>query len=157
MRCLFILLHNCIGIIRRAQKGNWGNTLVLFTWEMTMVGVQQSVCHILSLHRLLLTCNSRVVSDSSCLTLVLCGEMILLSTLPLYCIISLCHGLGGLNSLFGDKTSGGSSASSTNMILCTVRHAVHYARVYDTVLVNKVGLTNISNINLFTASNSMTR
>ena len=76
--------------------------------------------------------------------------MILLSTLPLYCIISLCHGLGGLNSLFGDKTSGGSSASSTNMILCTVRHAVHYARVYDTVLVNKVGLTNISNINLFT-------
>ena len=60
------------------------------------------------------------------------------------------HGLGGLNSLFGDKTSGGSSASSTNMILCTVRHAVHYARVYDTVLVNKVGLTNISNINLFT-------
>ena len=70
MRCLFILLHNCIGIIRRAQKGNWGNTLVLFTWEMTMVGVQQSVCHILSLHRLLLTCNSRVVSDSSCLTLI---------------------------------------------------------------------------------------
>ena len=41
----------------------------------------------------------------------------------------------GLSQLFGDK---GSASSSNDMILCTVRHSVKYATVYDTVLVNKV-------------------
>ena len=41
----------------------------------------------------------------------------------------------GLSQLFGDK---GSASASTDMILCTVRHSVKYATVYDTVLVNKV-------------------
>ena len=61
--------------------------------------------------------------------------MIISDTLLLLCLISVSHGLSGLNSLFGDK---GSKDSNNNMILCTVRHSVHYSRVYDTVLVNKV-------------------
>lgn len=64
--------------------------------------------------------------------------MVISDTLLLLCLTSLSHGLGSLNSLFGDKGSSDSSASNNNMILCTVRHSVHYARVYDTVLVNKV-------------------
>ena len=63
--------------------------------------------------------------------------MIISETLLLLCLTPLSHGLGGLSSLFGDKGSDGSD-SKNNMILCTVRHSVHYARVYDTVLVNKV-------------------
>ena len=69
--------------------------------------------------------------------------MILSDTLLLLCLITLSHGLGSLNSLFGDKGSG-ASGSKDNMILCTVRHSVHYARVYDTVLVNKVLLTQMT-------------
>ena len=49
-------------------------------------------------------------------------------------VTSPVRGLG-LSQLFGDK---GSASASTDMILCTVRHSVKYATVYDTVLVNKV-------------------
>ena len=72
--------------------------------------------------------------------------MIISDTLLLLCLIPLSHGLGSLNSLFGDKGSSDSSASQNNMILCTVRHSVHYARVYDTVLVNKVLMTKWLNL-----------
>ena len=42
-----------------------------------------------------------------------------------------------LSNLFGglkNKTSG-----ADNLIICTIRYPVHYTRVYDTVLVDKVG------------------
>ena len=41
-----------------------------------------------------------------------------------------------LSNLFGglkNQTSG-----ADNLIICTIRYAVHYTRVYDTVLVDKV-------------------
>ena len=43
-----------------------------------------------------------------------------------------------LSNLFGglkNQTSGGAD----NLIICTIRYQVHYTRVYDTVLVDKVG------------------
>ena len=48
------------------------------------------------------------------------------------------HSSLSLSNLFGglkNKTGGGAD----NLIICTIRYAVHYTRVYDTVLVDKVG------------------
>ena len=56
----------------------------------------------------------------------------------------LCHGLGlsqllgGLKGSSSSTTTGTAAAGSNNMILCTIRHSVHYATVYDTVLIDKV-------------------
>ena len=58
-------------------------------------------------------------------------------------IFYTCHGLG-LGQLLGglkgssSSTTTGTAAGSNNMILCTIRHSVHYATVYDTVLIDKV-------------------
>ena len=61
----------------------------------------------------------------------------------------------GLGKLLGLKpSSSGSSNNNNNMILCTIRHSIHYATVYDTVLVDKVlvlekGFTLMSYSTLF--------
>jgi len=55
-------------------------------------------------------------------------------------ILGQVHGLG-LGQLLGGL-KGGSSSGANDMILCTVRHNVHYATIYDSVLVNKCHPTN---------------
>ena len=66
--------------------------------------------------------------------------MIVLRFIFLLILVTNINGLGLSQLLSGLKPSNSASNSATesNMILCTVRHAVHYAQVYDTVLVDKV-------------------
>ena len=44
-----------------------------------------------------------------------------------------------LANLFGGLKNSSKSGGTDNLIICTVRYAVHYSRVYDTILVDKVG------------------
>ena len=69
--------------------------------------------------------------------------MIILRFACLLLLVTQISGLGLSQLLGGLKPSNSGSntgASNPNMILCTVRHAVHYAQVYDTVLVDKVNM-----------------
>ena len=43
-------------------------------------------------------------------------------------------------NLFGGVKNTSNSGGTDNLIICTVRYAVHYSRVYDTILVDKVSL-----------------
>ena len=52
-------------------------------------------------------------------------------------ILGEAHGLG-LGQLLGGLKDSSSKPGANDMILCTVRHNVHYATIYDSVLVNKV-------------------
>ena len=49
-------------------------------------------------------------------------------------------------NLFGGVKNTSNSGGTDNLIICTVRYAVHYSRVYDTILVDKVspGLLRVS-------------
>ena len=43
-----------------------------------------------------------------------------------------------LANLFSGLKNSNKSGATDNLIICTVRYQVHYSRVYDTVLVDKV-------------------
>ena len=49
-------------------------------------------------------------------------------------------------NLFGGVKNTSNSGGTDNLIICTVRYTVHYSRVYDTILVDKVspGLLRVS-------------
>ena len=75
-------------------------------------------------------------------------------SVTIFLLLSLDSSLS-LSSLFGglkNQTGGGAD----NLIICTIRYAVHYTRVYDTVLVDKVGkldtLADYNSDNLITRS-----
>ena len=54
----------------------------------------------------------------------------------IFLLLSLDSSLS-LSNLFGGLKN--QTGGADNLIICTIRYAVHYTRVYDTVLVDKVG------------------